>query len=176
MAVERSPLPTIRTLRRDPYCFHRHCPDWIHHLHAVLIPSKAFLHWCFGQAFRLVYFPEDIQIAQDPPEYLTNMKTWTFAGSVSIGLRSGPLITYSVSATLLAVLVTYLAWKKPKGPQRAAWGHIQTLADLIDSWDVDANGRFWWGDKGVNADGSRRAGTSKAPGGMKQIMMGAPYR
>lgn len=59
-----------------------------------------------GQAFRLVYFPEDIQIAQDPPGYLTNMKTWTFTGGVSIGIRSGPLITYGASATLFAVVIT----------------------------------------------------------------------
>jgi hypothetical protein len=143
---------------------------------AVLVSSKAFLHWCFGQAFRLAYFPQDVQVSQDPPQYLTNTQTWTYSGDIQIGFRSGPLITYGVSATLLAAFITYLAWSKPKGPQPATWGHVQTLADLIDSWDVDENGRFWWGDKGANDDGSRFAGTSKDPEDLGQIIMDAPYR
>jgi hypothetical protein len=141
----------------------------------ILVSSKAFLHWCFGQAFRLAYFPAAIKVSQDSTEFPTNTKTWTYSGDIQIGFRSGPLITYGVSATLLAVFVTYLAWRKPNGPQPASWGHIQTLVDLVDLWEVDENGRFWWGDKGVNDDGTRIAGTSQNPGDLGQIVMNAPY-
>jgi hypothetical protein len=110
---------------------------------AILISSKTFLHWCFGQTFRLAYFPEDMKVFVDPLVYVTNYKTWTYSGDIQISFRSGPMITYGVSAMLVAVFVSFLAWRNPKGPQPSSWGHLQTLADMIDSWDVDDNGRFW---------------------------------
>ncbi|KAK3174149.1 hypothetical protein OEA41_001393 [Lepraria neglecta] len=42
----------------------------------------------------------------------------------------------------------------------AAWGHLQTLADLIDDWGDGQVEKLYWGDKGQNSDGTRHAGTS----------------
>jgi hypothetical protein len=57
---------------------------------------------------------------------------------------------------------TGLALWKPRSTQPAAYGHLQTLADLIDDWEMDKLGRFWWGDRSGSEDGSgvRHAGMS----------------
>src|SRR5438045_3914773 len=55
---------------------------------------------------------------------------------------------------------TYLATRKPKGSLPATYGHIQTLADLIDKW----SDTMFWGDKGVVLGTElRNAGTSPRP-------------
>lgn len=64
----------------------------------------------------------------------------------------------------LALFTTLLVQHKPKGPQPATYGHLQTLCDLIDAWPERVEQTFFWGDK---ADGTgdevRHAGTSDAP-------------
>jgi len=82
---------------------------------------------------------------------------------------------YGCAVTALAIFATYLVVRRPGGPQPAAWGHFQTLADLIDDWSLDAQGRFWWGDKGVGVDGVRHAGTSMRKDELGDIMMDAIY-
>ncbi|CZR54731.1 uncharacterized protein PAC_04615 [Phialocephala subalpina] len=52
---------------------------------------------------------------------------------------------------------------RASGPQSTAYGHLQTLADLIDDWLTNKEGRFWWGDKGASEAGIRHAGTSSSP-------------
>jgi hypothetical protein len=75
-------------------------------------------------------------------------------------MRFLPIFTLAGLSLILAAFATYLARWQPKGPQPAAYGHIQTLADLIDEWHVGESVRLWWGDKGL-ADGNvRHAGTS----------------
>lgn len=67
-------------------------------------------------------------------------------------------LAYMGVAVGSVVFSTVLAfWKN--GGQPAAFGHLQTLADLIDDWGVREDGRFWWGDKG-GMGGVRHAGTS----------------
>ncbi|KAI9700944.1 MAG: hypothetical protein M1820_006589 [Bogoriella megaspora] len=70
------------------------------------------------------------------------------------------LLYLAIPLALLAVIVTWIGLIKPGGPQPAAYGHLQTLADVIDYWT--APGRpMWWGDKGPGAQGvARMAGTS----------------
>jgi hypothetical protein len=63
---------------------------------------------------------------------------------------------------------------KPKGPQPATYGHIQTLADVVDDWTLNENGRFWWGDKGC-IEGVRHAGMSSRRNDLGAIQMSALY-
>lgn len=49
----------------------------------------------------------------------------------------------------LSACITFLATRQPKGPQPATYGHIQTLANLIDKWPVTTT--MWWGEKKVGA-------------------------
>jgi len=73
---------------------------------------------------------------------------------------------------LLAELVTFLGYTRPKGPQPAAWGDLKKLAEFIDDWGHGAGGRLYWGDKGL-ADGPevRLAGTSPLRQGVSDIRM-----
>jgi hypothetical protein len=50
----------------------------------------------------------------------------------------------SAALLLLAAGNTYIATRQPRGCQPAAYGHLQTLADLIDDWSPV----MWWGHKG----------------------------
>ncbi len=70
------------------------------------------------------------------------------------------LFVYALSALAFASFVTFLAAGKPKGPQPATWGHIQTLADLIDNWEIDEKGQFYWGGNGETEPGVRHTGMS----------------
>lgn len=63
-------------------------------------------------------------------------------------------------SALLAHFGSRLANDRPKGPQPATYGHIQTLADLIDDWSET----IYWGDKGVISGlDIRHAGTLHRP-------------
>jgi hypothetical protein len=139
----------------------------------VLFLLKAFLHWCFGQAIAFAYYPADQDPDSDYP--ITSLTKWTYAGDLVIAFRTGALLVYGGSAVLLAMFITYLALRKPKGPQPATWGHVQTLANLIDCWDVDENGCFWWGDKGVDEDAVRHAGTSCNAQCLEPVRMDSLY-
>lgn len=46
------------------------------------------------------------------------------------------------------------------GPQPATWGHLETLADLIDDWGMGDQGKIFWGDKGEGTVGARHVGTT----------------
>jgi hypothetical protein len=83
---------------------------------------------------------------------------------------------FSIVATVLAIFGTYLASQRPNGPQPATWGHLQTLINLVDDWGTGAEGSLWWGgDKRMNEDGTRHAGTSADLGTLEIIQMGAEY-
>ncbi|KZP24914.1 hypothetical protein FIBSPDRAFT_1041725 [Athelia psychrophila] len=65
-----------------------------------------------------------------------------------------------------AIITTLIAIYKPHGPQPAAYGHFQTLADLIDEWPPEEpipgnklHPVLHWGHKS-NKDGVCHAGTS----------------
>jgi len=106
----------------------------------VLFISKAALHWLLGQS---------LAVSVD-----LEMQSYGFQ---MIYTR---LFVYAIVASSLAAFATYMAYRKPSGSQPAAWGHFQTLADLVDDWKVGVDGSLWWGDKGVGIDGVRHAGTS----------------
>ncbi len=62
----------------------------------------------------------------------------------------------AIALLVFSACMTYLAIHKPKGPQPAAYGHIQTLANLIDDWNPSM--KMWWGHKSIGdaeKDGER---------------------
>ena len=68
---------------------------------------------------------------------------------------------------LVALFTTFLCFQKPKGPQPATFGHIQTLVDRIDVWGEP----LYLGDKGPgSAFGHRDAGTTISEPGGKILM------
>jgi hypothetical protein len=44
---------------------------------------------------------------------------------------------------VFALVCTFIARRRPRGPQPAAYGHLQTLANLVDNWSPT----MWWGHK-----------------------------
>jgi hypothetical protein len=65
-------------------------------------------------------------------------------GYYLINMFYGPIFVYTIIAALFTAFITFLAFKHPRGPQPATWGSIQTLANLVDDWETDDAGRFWW--------------------------------
>jgi hypothetical protein len=109
----------------------------------VLFALKLLLHWLYGLAVS-VYFTEGIVMRLPQIFYLAG------------------------GATLLAVFATSCLTWRPKGPQPATFGHLQTLADLVDMWPGDGE-KMFWGEKDL-LDATQRqdspvwhAGTAAEP-------------
>jgi hypothetical protein len=124
----------------------------------VLFSSKAILHWLLGQCLMVSF-----------------IYSGSSQGNYSFDMVYMRVFIYGCIVTVLAIFTTYLVVRRPHGPQPAAWGHFQTLADLIDDWSLDPVGLLWWGDKGVSDDGIRHAGTSMRREELGDIMMDAVY-
>lgn len=111
---------------------------------------------------------------------------WFFGLTFSIDIYegmylSGPQALYlTLIILMLALFATWLVLQKPRGPQPATFGHLQTLIDMIDEWP-GARDTMYWGDKGqyqgLGPDQAylklRHAGTSKAR--LEPIVMSAEY-
>ena len=111
----------------------------------LLFLGKAAAHWCIGQSF-----------------HITQARI--------IKAMTGSVFLLTAVLALLAYFGKRLAYDRPKGPQPATYGHIQTLADLIDVWSET----MYWGDKGVVPGSNiRHAGTLNEP--LKQPQSRASY-
>jgi hypothetical protein len=113
-----------------------------HPICLVLFVAKPFLHWMFGQSF----------IIQN---YATTEETLYLPGVI---MPTAQIWNLCIALFIYACFFTFVALRRPRGPQPAAYGHIQTLANLIDEWSPV----MWWGHK---KDGIPycHAGTSDHP-------------
>ncbi|KZP24917.1 hypothetical protein FIBSPDRAFT_950635 [Athelia psychrophila] len=111
--------------------------------------AKAFCHWLFGQSFNVFA---------------------SFTGSNFIGIEvvahCAQIWYLSAVLVVFATIMTLIANYKPLGPLPAAYGHFQTLADLIDEWPPEESTQgykmhpvLYWGHKS-DKDGVCHAGTS----------------
>ncbi|KAI8683386.1 hypothetical protein NCS57_00002700 [Fusarium keratoplasticum] len=75
-----------------------------------------------------------------------------------------PLFALTGLSLLLVAFEEWLTRWRTGGPQPAAYGHLQTLADLVDDWgpsDISVDERkLWWGSKGFDPMGEALVGTS----------------
>lgn len=122
----------------------------------MLAIFKSLLHWLLGQA---------VQPSFDLSSFKRN---------VYFTMNYARLFIYVICGIIFASAITFLAFVKPKGPQPATYGHIQTIADVIEDWRLDEYGRFWWGDKGCR-EGIRHAGMSSERNELGPIEMDALY-
>jgi hypothetical protein len=53
------------------------------------------------------------------------------------------IIYLTIGLFVFALVSTFVARRRPHGPQPAAYGHLQTLANLVDEWSPT----MWWGHK-----------------------------
>lgn len=117
----------------------------------ALFAAKPFVHWIYGMAISF-YFGWGIFLRPPQALYLT------------------------ISMALVAIYGTVISILRPKGPQPATYGHLQTLVNLIDYFDENIH----WGDKGFARTNSLRtsgyvryAGT--APERLAQVRHDAFY-
>ncbi|KAG8993649.1 hypothetical protein FRB94_010501 [Tulasnella sp. JGI-2019a] len=73
---------------------------------------------------------------------------WYFGINVSVTAGEGFQVLwiaeyFPIVLFLVAVFITIVATRRPSGPQPAAYGHVQTLADLVDEWSLT----LYWGHK-----------------------------
>ncbi|KZP23063.1 hypothetical protein FIBSPDRAFT_466563 [Athelia psychrophila] len=102
-----------------------------------LLFTKFFCHWLLSQSFQVTGVFSQVN---------------QFAGTYFIGitiLAHCAQIWYLTAVLIgFAIITTLIANYKPHGPQPAAYGHFQTLADLIDEWhDV-----VYWSHKSDESD------------------------
>ena len=119
---------------------------------------KIIIPWAFGESVRVNYNRDS---------------------SVSIVLWANCLLLLMAFTFSVALLGTYLCFKRPSEPQPVAYGHMQTLVDLVNEWGEEDED-LYWGDKGHIAyceDGEiRRAGTAGRSEEVGLIRMEARYR
>ncbi|KAI4275631.1 MAG: hypothetical protein L6R38_005820 [Xanthoria sp. 2 TBL-2021] len=125
---------------------------------STLFIFKIAIHWIFG---------ESIQIKLDT-EANAHVTIWARSLLLLMAFLFG-----------VALFGTYLCFRKRNGPQPVAYGHLQTLVDLVDDWGK-SDEKLYWGDKGhVSWDHNieiRRAGTAGTSKGVGLVRIDARYR
>ena len=120
----------------------------------VLFVFKAIMHWVFGLT----------AIAYQPSSSDYSVST---APNVLLSWRPWQSVVLAGVVNLCIVFFSLAGRYKLKGPQPAAYGHLQTLANLADEWSPT----LYWGHK---RDGPPcHAGTSDTP--LDPIRMEALY-
>ncbi|KAG1773811.1 hypothetical protein EDD22DRAFT_793802 [Suillus occidentalis] len=116
-------------------------PILAHPICLVLFVAKPFLHWMFGLSFS-VYSTVEYGELSGLALYMLTAQIWNLC----------------IALFIFACFFTFVALRRPRGPQPAAYGHVQTLANLVDEWSPV----MWWGHK---EDGIPycHAGTSDHP-------------
>ncbi|KAG1828817.1 hypothetical protein EV424DRAFT_1383799 [Suillus variegatus] len=113
-----------------------------HPLCLILFIAKPVLHWMFGLSFNIITGAFEESLSDRFSIYMFAAQIWNLC----------------IALFILASFFTFVALRRLSGPQPAAYGHLQTLANLMDEWSPV----MWWGHK---EDGIPycRAGTSDHP-------------
>ncbi|KAG1773836.1 hypothetical protein EDD22DRAFT_965119 [Suillus occidentalis] len=116
-------------------------PIFTHPICLVLFVAKPFLHWMFGLSIFV-----DGNVAEEQVTFFT------------LSMFTAQIWNLCFALFIFASFFTFVALRRPRGPQPAAYGHVQTLANLVDEWSPV----MWWGHK---EDGIPycHAGTSDHP-------------
>jgi len=84
----------------------------------MLFLFKAAVHWLFGLSINNDYV-------------------------LGVNLYPSQIFYFTGFALMVAIFATYVSLRGPKGPLPATFGHLQTMANLIDVWED----RMFWGHK-----------------------------
>lgn len=110
-------------------------------LNLVLFITKPALHWIFGLSFTL-FGTAGTKTLETVRIFMFTAQIWNLC------------ITLFIFASFFTLVVMF----RPRGPQPAAYGHLQTLANLVDEWSPV----MWWGHK-EDQSPYCHAGTSDHP-------------
>ncbi|KAG1869409.1 hypothetical protein DFJ58DRAFT_723259 [Suillus subalutaceus] len=109
----RTAMNPVKTIFTHPICL-------------ILFVAKPFLHWMFGLSLNISDYALDGELS-----YL------------SVAMYSAQIWNLCIALFILACFFTFVALRRPRGPQPASYGHVQTLANLVDEWSPV----MWWGHK-----------------------------
>ncbi|TGO30251.1 hypothetical protein BPAE_0007g01330 [Botrytis paeoniae] len=113
----------------------------------LLFVFKAFIHWMFGLSVNSHMTP-------------------------ALMMFTIQIFYCTVCALLLAFFATYISLRRPSGPLPATYGHLQTIADLVDEWQGDS--LMFWEHKVDGSNGEPNfAGMGSDP--MREIKMNELY-
>ncbi|KAG0702231.1 hypothetical protein DFH29DRAFT_1047004 [Suillus ampliporus] len=99
----------------------------INPLDLVLFVMKPALHWMFGLSFSVQFVTDDNHIIVGFFTKMLVIQTFNLC----------------IAQFIFACFFTLIALRRPRGPQPATYGHLQTLANLVDEWSPV----MWWGHK-----------------------------
>ena len=129
----------------------------------ILLLAKVVMHWLFNQSLLPIVLFSNSYDNENWQCILTE-----------ICLFGVPTSCLAAVAIVLTGITWYEACRSPRGPQPSTYGHLQTLAELVDEWG--GGERLYWGDKGVTSGGLlRRAGTSGNSDAVGPIHFDAEY-
>ncbi|OAX40118.1 hypothetical protein K503DRAFT_864857 [Rhizopogon vinicolor AM-OR11-026] len=94
----------------------------------VIFVAKPALHWMFGLSF-------DLSSQDDDDDRMLS--------KVTISMYTAKIWDLCITLFVFACFFTLVALYRPRGPQPAAYGHLQTLSNLVDEWSPV----MWWGHK-----------------------------
>ncbi|KAG1731098.1 uncharacterized protein EDB91DRAFT_734337 [Suillus paluster] len=95
-----------------------------------LFVLKHVLHWMFGLSFSFA------------PGGMTHGNKIVIVQYTAI-MNVYQIMNLCIALCIFACVFTLLALRRPCGPQPATYGHLQTLANLVDEWSPV----MWWGHK-----------------------------
>lgn len=148
-----------------------------------LFISKALMHWIVGQSLIPSVVVEGSKSFEDSRSFesiaytsVENLTSLSLKNGFQFDMVYSRLIIYAILSIIVATVATFLALRRPNGCQPAALGHLQTLADLVDDWKTNGDGRIWWGDKtSQEGDQGRHAGTCRDKSMVGPILCTAKY-
>ncbi|KAG2119433.1 hypothetical protein DEU56DRAFT_747210 [Suillus clintonianus] len=92
----------------------------------VLLILKPALHWMFGLGFNAHGSGDGTALHQ-----------------VELKMNFIQILNLCIVLIIFTGFVNFVTRRRPRGPQPATYGHIQTLANLVDAWSPV----MWWGHK-----------------------------
>ena len=148
-------------MERSRQYAHRHWED------PVSFTFKVISHWLFGLG---------IQAHGTRSIYKEGNVVNVDFSRVDVVLNYIPIFLLAFVTFILALVSTVLSQRKPHGPQPSVWGHIQTMANLMDhESSFDSQQPIYWGDKGRDEYGIRYAGTSPRSEDVREIRTDCIY-
>ncbi|KAJ8592027.1 hypothetical protein M405DRAFT_76370 [Rhizopogon salebrosus TDB-379] len=109
-------------------------------LSLVLFVAKPALHWMFGLSYMWFCEPKNALVTNGHTLLVPDDDNIM---SILANIYPAQILNLCIALLIFACLFTLVALHRPRGPQPAAYGHLQTLANLIDEWSPVT----WWGHK-----------------------------
>lgn len=113
----------------------------------------AFQSWQWWILFAMKPFAQWLFTSASVWSIYENTEVLVCVNAIPLAVLTGVMI-------FLTFLGEHMARKRQNGPQPVAYGHLQTIVDLIDDWGEGSKKPLYWGVKHSVAGAMPRVGTS----------------